>query len=50
MVFMDSTGADVVRQYALTPPDVTLMDLRLPDISGTDVVREFGKIFRWRGS
>ena len=45
MVSMASTGADAVRQYALTRPDVTLMDLRLPDISGTEVVREIRKIF-----
>ena len=45
MVAMASTGADAVRQYTLTRPDVTLMDLRLPDISGTDVVREIRKVF-----
>jgi len=45
MVAMASTGADAVRQHALTRPDVTLMDMRLPDISGTEVLRQIRKAF-----
>jgi len=45
MVAVAATGADAVRQYALTRPDVTLMDLRLPDISGTEVVCDIRKDF-----
>lgn len=34
-----NSGADALRQYELLRPDVTIMDLRLPDIHGSDVVR-----------
>src|SRR5271168_2450463 len=44
MVAMASTGADAVRQYLLTRPNVVLMDLRLPDISGTEAVRRILKV------
>jgi two-component system, NarL family, response regulator len=35
-----STGRDALRLYAQHKPDVTLMDLRLPDKSGIEVTRE----------
>jgi len=31
-------GADAIRQYRVHRPDVTLMDLRLPDLSGIDAM------------
>ncbi len=31
-----STGAEGIRQYRLLMPDVTLLDLRLPDLSGIE--------------
>jgi len=40
-----SNGQDAIEQFRLHRPDVTLMDLRLPDISGTDVVREIRKVY-----
>src|SRR5215470_9351031 len=33
-----STGKDAIRQFREHRPDVTLMDLRLPDISGIDAM------------
>ena len=33
-----STGRDALRQYRKHQPDVTLMDLRLPDMSGIDAM------------
>jgi DNA-binding NarL/FixJ family response regulator len=38
VVAQASTGRDAIRQYRECKPDVTLMDLRLPDISGIDVM------------
>jgi DNA-binding NarL/FixJ family response regulator len=35
-----STGKEAVELYAAHRPDVTLMDLRLPDISGLDAITE----------
>jgi DNA-binding NarL/FixJ family response regulator len=35
-----NTGADAVRLYRKYQPDVTLMDLRLPDKSGIETTRE----------
>ncbi len=32
------TGADAIQQYRAHRPDVTLMDLRLPDLSGIDAM------------
>jgi DNA-binding NarL/FixJ family response regulator len=34
------TGADAVRMHRQLLPDVTLMDLRLPDISGVEAIRQ----------
>jgi DNA-binding NarL/FixJ family response regulator len=34
------TGADALRQIALHPPDVLLLDINLPDISGLEVCRQ----------
>src|SRR5262249_8903890 len=36
MVAQASGGRDAIQSYRETRPDVTLMDLRLPDISGID--------------
>jgi DNA-binding NarL/FixJ family response regulator len=33
-----STGSEAIQRYRETLPDVTLMDLRLPDISGIDAL------------
>jgi DNA-binding NarL/FixJ family response regulator len=33
-----ATGQEAIQQFDLHQPDVTLMDLRLPDMSGIDVV------------
>ena len=38
MVAQASTGRDAVVQFRDVRPDVTLMDLRLPDISGIDAM------------
>jgi DNA-binding NarL/FixJ family response regulator len=38
MVAQAATGADAVRMYRDELPDVTLMDLRLPDMSGIDAM------------
>ena len=36
MVAQASTGRDAIRQFRQHRPDITLMDVRLPDISGID--------------
>ena len=38
MVAQASTGRDAIQQFRQHRPDVTLMDLRLPDISGIDAL------------
>ena len=38
LVAQASTGTDAIQQYRQHQPDVTLMDLRLPDISGIDAL------------
>jgi DNA-binding NarL/FixJ family response regulator len=38
MVAQASTGRDAIARYGEVKPDVTLMDLRLPDLSGIDVL------------
>jgi DNA-binding NarL/FixJ family response regulator len=38
MVAQASTGREAVQQFRTHRPDVTLMDLRLPDISGIDAM------------
>ena len=38
LVSQAATGHEAIRQYRAHHPDVTLMDLRLPDISGINVV------------
>jgi DNA-binding NarL/FixJ family response regulator len=40
-----NTGQEAVRLYAEHKPDVTLMDLRLPDKSGIEVTREIRSRF-----
>jgi DNA-binding NarL/FixJ family response regulator len=39
LVASASTGRDALEQYRAIRPDVTLMDLRLPDMSGFDAIR-----------
>ena len=34
-----ATGEEAVEKYALCRPDVTLIDLRLPGISGVETIR-----------
>ena len=38
MVAQAATGAEAIQQFREYSPDVTLMDLRLPDISGIDAL------------
>jgi len=38
LVSQASTGTEAVQQYRTHRPDVTLMDLRLPDLSGIDAM------------
>lgn len=38
LVGQAATGHEAIEQYRLHKPDVTLMDLRLPDISGIDAL------------
>jgi DNA-binding NarL/FixJ family response regulator len=38
LVAQASTGRDAMRQFQTHQPDVTLMDLRLPDMSGIDAL------------
>jgi DNA-binding NarL/FixJ family response regulator len=38
LVSQASTGAEAIQQYREHLPDVTLMDLRLPDVSGIDAM------------
>ncbi len=40
-----STGGDALKQFRLNLPDVTLMDLRLPDMSGIDAMISILKEF-----
>jgi DNA-binding NarL/FixJ family response regulator len=39
LVASASSGAEAIQQYRQHRPDVTLMDLRLPDLNGIDVTR-----------
>jgi DNA-binding NarL/FixJ family response regulator len=38
VVSQAATGTEAIRQYRELQPDVTLMDLRLPDVSGIDAM------------
>ena len=42
MVVIDAaaTGGEAIMRYQQHYPDITLMDLRLPDVSGVDAIRE----------
>ena len=46
MVVIDTaaTGAEAVTRHRQYLPDITLMDLRLPDISGVDAIREIRRL------
>jgi two-component system NarL family response regulator len=39
-----ATGGEAVMRYGQHTPDITLMDLRLPDISGVDAIRAIRQI------
>ena len=39
-----ATGGEAVARYRQHRPDITLMDLRLPDMSGVDAIREIRDI------
>jgi two-component system nitrogen regulation response regulator GlnG len=43
-VTVAGTGAEGVRQFDVLRPDVVLLDIRLPDLSGLDVYRQISKI------
>jgi len=38
LVSQAATGAEAIRQYRALKPDITLMDIRLPDLSGIDAM------------
>lgn len=40
-----ATGREAIEQYRTHKPDITLMDLRLPDISGIDALTAIRKEF-----
>jgi two-component system NarL family response regulator len=40
-----STGKETIEQYARHLPDILLLDLRLPDLSGIDVIRAIREQF-----
>ena len=46
MIVIDAaaTGGEAVMRYRQHSPDITLMDLRLPDISGVDAIREIRQL------
>src|SRR5215813_10423424 len=46
MVAQAATGRDAIHQFREHRPDVTLMDLRLPDISGIDAMMAIRNEFR----
>src|SRR5579863_1062723 len=46
LVSQAATGAEAIRQYREHKPDVTLMDLRLPDLSGIDAMIAIRAEFR----
>src|SRR6266700_2840689 len=45
LVSQASNGAEAIQQYRQHKPDVTLMDLRLPDLSGIDAMIAIRKEF-----
>ena len=46
LVAQAATGAEAIREYRVHQPDVTLMDLRLPDVSGIDAMVAIRAEFR----
>jgi DNA-binding NarL/FixJ family response regulator len=46
LVSQASTGAEAIQRYREHQPDVTLMDLRLPDVSGIDAMIAIRAEFR----
>ena len=43
-VGQSGTGEEAIQQHALLSPDVTLMDLRLPGISGVETIRRIRSV------
>ena len=48
VVGLASTGRDALRSIELLRPDVVLLDIRLPDVSGLEVVRQVHE--KWPGT
>lgn len=46
VVAQAANGADAIRQFREHRPDVTILDLRLPDMSGAEVIRSIRADFR----
>ena len=39
-----ANGSDAINLYATTKPDLTLMDIQMPDVSGLEAITEIFKI------
>ena len=48
VVAQTGTGTEAVTLYSKHKPDVTLMDLRLPGMSGVDAIRTIRELVRIR--
>ena len=47
LVSQAATGREAIQQYQDHHPDVTLMDLRLPDLSGLDALKHCSEQLPW---
>jgi YesN/AraC family two-component response regulator len=47
MVGEASTGREAVEQFRSTRPDVTLMDIKMPDMSGIDAIIAIREEYPW---
>ena len=50
VIAQSANGQDAMQQFKLHQPDVTLMDLRLPDMSGIDALTNIRANFPRRAS